>query len=280
MNNKIIYKNNQKYLLQKKNKHIKQIHNYLENKDFSNFLPIIKSYNEVYDVYPYIEEIKISPEKKAKHLINLISKLHKKTITDKFINPDNIYEQIKEQINDTYKYYLDLQDNIESIQYMSPAEYLLIRNISTIYSLLNYSKNKLDNWYELIKKEKKERQAFLNGNINLNNYIYSAKEYLKDWNKSKKENVIYDFINFYKNEYLNLNMTNLFNYYQEKFKYNEIEKNLFFSIISIPEKVNLNNNNYINTLNVRKILLYAIKTHEFILKENKEEQDTYEKEFK
>ena len=278
-NEKIIHINKEKYILKEKNKELKKIYNYLDNKNFINYLPLLNEYNEEYNLYPYIEEYIVSPEEKAKYLINLMIKLHNKTIINKEINIEEKYNEILEEIDSTYKYYLELQDHIETNQYMSPAEYLLIRNISSIYSLLNYSRNKLELWYE-ISKEANVRQVFLNGNISLNNYIYANKEYLKDWTMSKKGLVIYDFINFYQKEFMKLNMIELFNHYQEKFKYNEQELNLFLSIISIPKKINFNNNNYINTLNIREILLYTKKTHEFILYENKEKQETDEKEFK
>ena len=87
---------------------------------------------------------------------------------------------------------------------MSPAEYLLIINISKIYSLLNYAKNKLNEWYK--NKETKERHVLLNNNLKLENFIISENNYLINWNKAKRGNVIYDFINLYKNEYFNLNM--------------------------------------------------------------------------
>lgn len=276
---KILNINNEKFIIKEKQKNIYSIYNYLDDIGFKNYLPIKSTYKD-YDVYPYIEEYNISKNDKAKKLIKTISKLHNKTITYEKINYNELYDGILQKIDYTYKYYYDLQDNIEAKQFMSPAEYLLIRNISSIYSLLYFSKNKIDEWYQLSKKKEKERHVLLNNNLNLSNYIYEKKEYIINWSNAKRGVAVYDFVYFFKHEYLNLDMYSLFKIYQQEFKYTEEEQKLFLSLISIPKIVRLNKTNYLNTINIRNLLLYIKYTHEFISKENEEKQHTYEEKLK
>lgn len=280
---KIINTNNGKYIIKEKNINTKKIHNYLTNKNFFNFLPTLNNnQNEKYELYPYIEEKSLNNLEKATNLIYLMGNLHNKTTTYKPKNENKCqekYENLSKKIDNVYQYYLDLQDYIETKQYMSPAEYLLIRNISSIYLLLNYSKNQLEKWNKLSKENKKERHVLLNNNICLKNYICFDKEYIINWDNSKEDNVIYDFIKFYKKEYLNFEMISLFEIYQSKYQYTAEELSLFLSLITIPPKVILNSSNYINTLNVRKILLYVQKTHEFISKKDEKEKETDKEKF-
>ena len=66
----------------------------------------------------------------------------------KEIDLDNykyIYEKTLNQIEEMYNYYNIVMDNIEMETYMSPSDYLISRNISFIYSALNYAKNNAKN---------------------------------------------------------------------------------------------------------------------------------------
>lgn len=273
---KIINTPNKKYLIKNKIINHKKIYDYLNIKEYYNYLPQINDYSNSYEIYPYIEEIEITDSEKANILISLISMLHTKTTTYEEITLDEIkerYEDISNKIDYLYKYYLDLQDYIESNIYMSPAEYLLIRNISGIYSLLNYSKKHLDMWYNSKEQIKTERHVLLHNNLKLKHILIGKNNYITNWTTSKKGPVIYDFINLYKNEYDRLDLNTLFNIYQTKYLYTESEMNLFLSLICIPDKIELNNTNYINTINIKKLIIYITKTHAFISEKNKKEQE-------
>ena len=73
-------------------------------------------------------------------------------------------------------------------------------------------------------------------------------------------------------------MNSLFDIYQSKYQYSEEEKLLFFSLLSLPEKIELKNNHYLNTQIVSKLVKYIIKTRAFILKENEKYQKVDESE--
>lgn len=281
---KITYKNNsiiietekEKYIIKdKKNIKTKELYTYLNNRNFNNYIPLEIDDSNI-EIYKYIEEKNISKEEKAIDLIYVMSMLHVKTTSYKEVILDDvkkIYEEINNRINYLYKYYNNMQDNIESKTYYSPEEYLLIRNISYIYNSLDYSKLKIEKWYELKKQETKERVVQLHNNLSIDHVIEGDKTYLISWKKAKKDIVIYDFINFYKNEYLNLEMNSLFKIYQSKYKYTKDEEQLFSSILSLPYKIEFKSDHYINTQITKKLIKYIIKTKKFLLEEYEKSEE-------
>ena len=274
---KIIYTNNGKYTLKVKKSDNHDIYQYLDNHNFQNYLRQINDPKDPYEIHPYIEEKNIDKETKAIDLIYTLSLLHNKTTTYQEINLDALkenYEATTNRINHLLSYYYDLQDYIENKVYMSPAEYLLIRNINLIYISLNSSKQHIDKWYQLKLKQKKERQVFLHNNLSLDHFLEGENSYLINWKRSHQGNPVYDFIDFYKNEYQDLEMESLYNIYQSKYQYTQDEKLLFYAIIQIPWKITFKDTNYTNTLNVKKLLDYLSKTKELISKQYEKDQKT------
>lgn len=278
----LINTEDEKFLLREKKNNSKDIYSYLANRDFNYFLPLLNDYNDEYELYPYVNDQTINKSDKAIDLVYLLSLLHNKTTSYETTNLNDIkelFEKTSLKIDNLYKYYLDFQDYIEDNIYMAPAEYLLIRNISEIYQLLIYSKRKIDIWYKEIENIKKERHVLLHQNLKISNVLEDNNKYLTDWSNSKKGPVIYDFLNFYKNEYNNFDMLNLFRIYQSKYQYTKEEKDLFLSLLAIPEKVIFTTDNYTNTIKVRNVLDYVYRTKDFILQEDKEYQKSEKEEF-
>ncbi len=276
---RIINTSKGKYVLKEKKTNLQEIYDYLNAKKFYNYLPIINDYTDNYELYPYINELNMSNSSKAIDLIYELSMLHVKTTTYEEVNLDEIkklYEETNKRIDYLYKYYLDLQDYIESNVYMAPAEYLLIRNISMVYRLLGFSKNKLNSWYQATEKLKKQRYVLLNNNLKLDHFLEGESNYFINWNKAKRGNVIYDFLNFFHNNYLELDMKSLYDLYQSKYRFTKDEEDLFLALLAIPEEITLRNTNYINTLKVKNLVIYLNKVMVFILEEDEKYQEENE----
>lgn len=276
-NCKIIDTDKGKYVLKDKKNNIRDIYEYLNAKKYYNYLPLLNNYEDNYEIYPFIETVKEESSDKGVSLIYALSMLHIKTTTYEEINLDEIkkvYENTLEKIDYLYKYYLDLQDYIEANVYMAPAEYLLIRHISGIYRILNFARDKINYWYQEKEKLKKERHVLLNNNLKLDHFLESDDNYFINWNKAKRGPVVYDFVNFFKNEYLNLDMKSLYNVYQSKYRYTLDEENLFLALIAVPDKISFSSNNYINIIKVKNLIIYVNKVFEFISEENKNNQET------
>lgn len=275
MKNKITLKKsvkiiNNDYVLKKKTTNLTNIYNYLLSRSFDYFPEIIKEdNNNIY--YKYIPDIDEPKEQKIIDLINVLTLLHSKTTMYKEIDLDNykyLYEEINKEIDDIFNYYNTIMDNIESSIYMSPSNYLISRNISFIYSSINYAKRSIDYWYKLIENKRKVRVVITHNNLSLDHYLKNDKPYLISWDLSKIDMPIYDLISLYNNHYLEFDFTELLQIYLNKYPLLEEEIALFLTIISIPKKIIYDNSEYKNVLNIRRQLDYLYKTSELVKKYN------------
>ena len=271
---------NDRYVL-KDNKNNNQIFSYLEARNF-NHVPKSIIISDKYILYDYQKDYEISKEERAIELVNLISLLHSKTTRYNNVSLDDykkIYEKYEDKIEKLSSYYNDLNELIDREIYMSPSEYLLARNISKIYSTLNYCKNELENWYELVKDEKKQRVTLIHNNLELEHLIRNENSYLISWDKSKFENPIYDLYNFYKKNYDDIEFSSLLEQYQNRYPLKKSELKLFFIMISLPEKIEFEKKDYNNCLKVDKLLNYIYKTDTIISpyypKDKEEEQNNF-----
>lgn len=256
---------NNEYVL-KENKGNNKVFSYLDARGF-NYYPSNKVLSDKYVLYEYLKDYNISDDERAIELINLVSLLHSKTTRYNSVSIDDykkIYEEIDNKIDKLYSYYSDLNELIEQEIYMSPSNYLLVRNISKIYSSLNYCKNELDNWYELVKDNKKERVALIHNNLSLDHLIRNENSYLISWDKSKFDNPIYDLYNFYKSNYEKIEFSSLLELYQKRYPLKQNELKLFFILISLPDKIEFTNNDFNNCKLVDKMLDYLYKTDSII----------------
>ena len=267
MINKITIKNNvriidNKYVIKERKKDLDSTFNYLLSRSFNYFPEIIKEDNK-YIYYKYIEDIYEPKGQKIIDLIILLSILHNKTTFYKEVDIDYykyIYESINKKIDETYNYYNNLMDNIELSTYMSPSNYLLARNISSIYNSLVYAKENINSWYKLVEPIHKVRVATIHNNLKLSHYLKSDRSYLISWDNSTIDMPIYDLISLYKNNYQDFEFTDLLNIYLNKYPLKEDEMTLFLTIISIPDTIKFNNNEYKNVINTRNIIDYVNKT--------------------
>lgn len=272
----IIDSDNGKVVLKKKKKNDKkELYDYLLSRNFSFFLYPINDINDDYEMYQYVYDLKTLKEEKAISLVDVISLLHNRTTTYKEYTLDEIkeiYESDNEYIDYLYGYYNELEEVFSNSVYPAPYELLFLNNVSKIYNCLGYSKKLIQEWYDLVIKNKKKRIVLLHNHLSLDHFIDGSEPKLINFDYSKYDSPIYDFISFYKNHYYELDMINLFNLYQHKYKFTDTELLLFFSQIIIPSKLSLSTNVCDNTINVFEIINYIDITREFILKEKKEKK--------
>ena len=189
----------------------------------------------------------------------------------KEIDLDNykyIYEELNDKIEDIFNYYNTIMDNIESTIYMSPSDYLISRNISFIYSAINFAKRNIDYWYKLIENKRKVRVVVNHNNLSLEHYLKEDKPYLLSWEQSKIDMPIYDLISLYNNHNLDFDFTELLKIYLSKYPLTKEEITLFLGIISIPNKIVQSNSQYKTVLNIRRQLDYIYKTSELVKEYN------------
>ncbi len=267
---RIIESKTGRYVVKKKKIYNKKdVYSYLESRNFNFFTkPINEIDRDSYELYEYINSIDVPDELKAEDIIVLTSILHAQTSYFKKIELDEIkktYEKYIDQLKYLDDYYHNLQDLIETRIYMSPSEYLLIRNISQFYAAIEFSKNHLEKWYAKIVKKTKERVVQLHNNLDLSHYVVGDSKVLLSWDKSSKGNPINDLIIFYKKYFLDFDFTALLNIYQSKYSLLEEEINLLFCILSMPDKIDLGSKEYLKCREIHYYLLYMKETSHFIL---------------
>ncbi len=255
------------FVVKTKEKDLKDVYRYLQSRNFYEFPEIIDDSRDGVHVFPYIAEIQSPKEQKAQDLIQSIVSLHQKTTYYKTVSQDTyqeIYEAIESNIIYLKQYYEGLFDLYFAEIYMSPSHYFLMRNLSKILSSLEFSKKELDEWFSLVKDEKKQRVCFIHNNLSLDHYLKSDKDYFISWDHSKIDSPVLDLVTFYQREYFDLDFDGLFQIYQSKFPWNEHEKKLFFILISLPQKISFTKSEFENCHELRKCLDYLYKTEELI----------------
>ena len=252
---------------ERKNDDIDKTYSYLKSRSFDYFPEPIAMFDK-YELYPYIDSGYEPKEQKAMDLMYLLSLLHSKTTFYREVDIDRnkeIYENIVNDLDYLNNYYSDLITSIEKEVYMAPSSYLIARNINIIFESIYYSRNMIESWYKKIENNKNERVVNIHNNITLDHYIKSEKPYLISWNKSRIDSPIYDLLSFYKNHYLELDFDDLFNYYESSYPLKEEEKLLLFSYMSIPDKIELENDEYRMCIKINKMIDYLYKTSNLIM---------------
>jgi hypothetical protein len=249
----------------KENK-INNIYEYLKSRSF-NYYPKILNREDDYNLYEYIDNINMPDEQKAYDLIEMMALLHNKTTYFKEVDIADykkIYEDIEQQIKDSYKEYNDLITIIESKVYMSPSEYLIARNISKIYALLDYCHKELKDWYILIKDKRRQRVVLVHNNLSTDHLIKNKDSYIISWEKATNDLPIYDFICFYQKQYLDFDFVPLLSLYESKYPLLEEERKLLFLLLSLPKHIPLTDNEFNNCKEVDYFFNYIYKTDSLI----------------
>lgn len=251
----------------KNNNRNKQILDYLESRNFRYFPKIFNDHSDEYEITEYIEDYNIPDEQKILDLIDLVSLLHNKTTHYKEIDIADykqIYEDISNNIEYLYSYYTDLITLIETKVFMSPAEYLLARNISKIYGALAFSKSEIEKWYELVKNKKKDRVVVLHNNLDLSHFLRNDNSYLISWDKSKISNPIFDLYKLYKRHSNDFAFSEIFKRYEKNYPLLEEEKKLLFILITLPGKIEFDLTEYELTKKINQLIEQIYRTEALI----------------
>ncbi len=276
---KVIDTSDEKILIKKKKRYdIDKIYKYLDDHNISNYLKPFKITDK--DLYfNYLNKKELDNDEVAKHLVYALSDLQNKTTIYKEIDKDKLkeeYDNFNNRISYLEEYYFTMQELIENKVYPSPSEYLFIRNVSIIYSALNYSRNLVHNWYKITKDKKRERYVYAHGKCELSHFITADNDYFISLEKAHLERPPFDFINFFKKNYNDTDMISNFRLYQHRYHYKEEEYLYFLINITIPEKIDIYPSSLNKCLELTNFFDRLKLTSEFILK-NEKDKKHYEK---
>ena len=246
-----------KYVIKKDCDNVSSKLDYLLSRNFGYFPSFLRV--DDYNIFDYVEDFNISDEERFLDMASLTGVLHSKTMRYKDVDIDDykiIYEDLEKEIDYLISYYTELNDLIDREIYMSPSKYLLVCNISKIYSALYFCKRELSKWYDLVKDNSKQRVSFIHNNLDLDHLIRNDNLYLISWDKSKVDMPIYDLYNLYTKYYKKTSFDIFLSEYQKVYPLSEDELKLFFIKISIPYKVSFDLDEFSNTSSVRDLLIY------------------------
>lgn len=242
-------------------------YNYLNSRGFG-YLPRLIYYDNDGYVYEYVNDTITPKEQKVSDIIKMDSLLHNKTVYYKDVSLDEvkeIYENLSMKITNVFAYYDDLITMIESKNYASPSEYLLIRNCSTIFSCLNFCKKELDRWYEITSNKNKKREVLLHNNLDPDHLVRGSDNILISWDYATRDLPIYDFVKLYKNNFSKYDFSELYKDYIKGFPLLEEEKILMFIILFIPRKIRFNSSELKNTIEVGRLFNYLFTTDKLFM---------------
>ena len=255
-----------KYIV-KKNKNKDDILNYLNNRNF-NYYPKIFDKDSDYELLEYLTDTNMPKEQKMNDLIKLVSLLHSKTTYYKEVDEADfkkLYEDLLNNCEYLEEYYTDLITIIESKVFFSPPENLLALNITLIFDSINYCRDMTKKWYEIIsKKTHKMRVSVIHNNLSLDNYIKNNRDYLTNWDKSKIDIPIFDLYKLYIRNYNDFDFFDILRLYEKDYPLKDEELLLFYILISMPNKIEFNTNNYEMCNKIEKEIDKLLKSSELI----------------
>ena len=264
------------FLIKEKNKDLNELYNYLISRGFDNFPKLIDSSRKDINVFEYVESITMPKEQMCDDIIDLIASLHNKTSYFKEVSEDkfkSIYEDIKSNISFLKNYYDTMYEIGFSEEFMSPATYLFMRNFYKINAALDFCDREIDEWYELIKGETKIRVSVVHNNLSIDHFLKGNKEVLISWDNYLIDTPIIDIVKLYKNEYLNMNFSEVLERYFYKFPLLPHEQKLLFVLITMPPEIKMSNDEFNKCKNISKVIDYVFKTEDLIRPYYAEEEE-------
>lgn len=244
------------------------IYSYLASRDFNNFPPNYSEKNNHYDLSLFIDDTSLNNEQKLDDLINVLSLLHHKTTFNREIDLDEIkevYENLKEEINNGITYYQELNDYIDKQIFYSPCEYLFIRNISLIYYLYHFCQYNLDKWFNSMQNKKTIRNSLIHNNVSLEHLLINKNLYLISWDKALFSSSIDDLYNFYKKYYNDYELSNMLNNYKRNNNIDNDDELLLLIRLALPKKIDFHNN-YSCLKEINELIIYSNKIYQYVNK--------------
>lgn len=252
-----------------------EIWNYLRSRNFLYYPEIIGKENHFF-ITKLEEDIPMPREQKAADLVDLMALLHSKTTHYKEVDISDykeIYEDISNNIFYLQTYYDDMMSVIESHVIMSPSEYLLARNITFVYTSLNYAKTTLEEWYDMVKTMTKQRMVVLHNHLELSHFIRNQNTYLTSWDKAKFGIPIFDFYKFYRKHCLEFDFDDLFKRYERTYPLRQEERTLLFILLALPDKIEWNENEFVMCQRISNMIDRMYKTEKLISPYNTEKKE-------
>ena len=250
-------------------------YDYLSSRGFSFFPKFINDKNSKYEIAHYIEQKQVSKEQRLNDLIHITGFLHHKTSFQKEIDLDELkkrYERMQNDADYLMNYYHDLNNYIDTVTLMSPAEYLLVSNIDLFYYLLSFVKVESTNWYQDLTNNKGIRYSMIHDNLELSHLMEGNNISLISWNKAHLDFPIQDLVKLYQDNYEMIELEDFLKEYEKENRLSMDEKLVLLLELSIPKRVEFTKNTYLDCFELSNYLIYLKKIASVIQKKDKTRQ--------
>lgn len=254
------------FVIKPAKKDIISLFSYLNSRSFYNYPKVIAK-DDDYITYEYLKELETPKEQQLLDLVLVVAKLHNKTVYFKEVTEDKykeIYDNIKDNVIYLRDYYSGIYDEAFNEIYISPAKYNFLLNYSLLNNDLAFILDELDEWFNLVKESNKQRVCLIHNNLSLEHFIKGMDSYLISWDKYTFDTPVMDIVNLYHNEYLTCDFSGILKEYLKNFKLSVDEEKLLFILLSLPEKVNFDDSEFNNTINVANLVDYIKRTEKLI----------------
>lgn len=254
------------FVIKPAKKDIISLFSYLNSRSFYNYPKVIAK-DDDYITYEYLKELETPKEQQLLDLILVVAKLHNKTVYFKEVTEDKykeIYDNIKDNVIYLRDYYSGIYDEAFNEIYISPAKYNFLLNYSLLNNDLAFILDELDEWFNLVKESNKQRVCLIHNNLSLEHFIKGMDSYLISWDKYTFDTPVMDIVNLYHNEYLTCDFSGILKEYLKNFKLSVDEEKLLFILLSLPDKVNFDDSEFNNTVNVANLVDYIKRTEKLI----------------
>lgn len=254
------------FVIKPAKKDIISLFNYLNSRSFYNYPKVIAK-DDDYITYEYLKELETPKEQQLLDLVLVVAKLHNKTVYFKEVTEDKykeIYDNIKDNVIYLRDYYSGIYDEAFNEIYISPAKYNFLLNYSLLNNDLAFILDELDEWFNLVKESNKQRVCLIHNNLSLEHFIKGMDSYLISWDKYTFDTPVMDIVNLYHNEYLTCDFSGILKEYLKNFKLSVDEEKLLFILLSLPDKVNFDDSEFNNTINVANLVDYIKRTEKLI----------------
>ena len=254
------------FVIKPAKKDIISLFSYLNSRSFYNYPKVIAK-DDDYITYEYLKELETPKEQQLLDLILVVAKLHNKTVYFKEVTEDKykeIYDNIKDNVIYLRDYYSGIYDEAFNEIYIIPAKYNFLLNYSLLNNDLAFILDELDEWFNLVKESNKQRVCLIHNNLSLEHFIKGMDSYLISWDKYTFDTPVMDIVNLYHNEYLTCDFSGILKEYLKNFKLSVDEEKLLFILLSLPDKVNFDDSEFNNTINVANLVDYIKRTEKLI----------------
>lgn len=254
------------FVIKPAKKDIISLFSYLNSRSFYNYPKVIAK-DDDYITYEYLKELETPKEQQLLDLILVVAKLHNKTVYFKEVTEDKykeIYDNIKDNVIYLRDYYSGIYDEAFNEIYISPAKYNFLLNYSLLNNDLAFILDELDEWFNLVKESNKQRVCLIHNNLSLEHFVKGMDSYLISWDKYTFDTPVMDIVNLYHNEYLTCDFSGILKEYLKNFKLSVDEEKLLFILLSLPDKVDFDDSEFNNTINVANLVDYIKRTEKLI----------------